>query len=216
MQSRFVRWGGAAMISAIVGLSFAACTGATQQIVPETATPQASPTITDEPTQEAPTASPTVQPSPTPTPTPEITPSPTPAPGDVCVGSQENRQFFTDAAHVLKVQVYCAGTLPARWWLQSGNYNKGLLTIEYKKVGASVTIVEGPLTAALLIVPQAGSFIENAPFGDRTGELGLQDGAYYLQVTVGSAVVYQMTAPQAIGLATFKSIAAHMAVVPKS
>jgi hypothetical protein len=139
----------------------------------------------------------------------------TPGPGSVCVGSEANKQFFTDAAGALKTQIYCSGSLPARWWLQSGQYAKGILTIEYKKTGVSVIVVEGPLTPALLVVPAAGSFIENAPFGNRTGALGLQDGSYYLQVAVSGSTVYQMTALQSVGLATFKAIAAQMVAVPE-
>jgi hypothetical protein len=139
----------------------------------------------------------------------------TPGPGSICAGSEANQGFFTAAAKALKTPIYCAGSLPARWWLQSGKYAKGILTIEYKKTGVSVVVAEGPLTAALLVVPDAGSFIENAPFGDKTGALGLQDGSYYLQVEVGGATVYQMTAPQSAGLATFKTIAAQMLLVPE-
>ncbi len=216
MQSRFVRWCAAATLTALVGLSFAACTGGAQEVVPASGTPQVTLTPTEEPTDTpSPTAT-AAAPTATPTPTPEVTQSPTPGPGNVCFGSQDNKDFFTDAAHALKVQVYCAGALPAHWWLQSGNHNKGILTIEYKKTGASAIVREGPLTPALLVVPQAGSFIASVPFGDKSGDLGLQDGSYYLQVEIGGSVVYQMTAPQAIGEANMRWLAAHMVLVPKA
>jgi hypothetical protein len=211
MQSRFVRSCLAVAMTGLMALSLGACTGSSAK-APALVTPSPTPEVTEEPTQ-APTDTPAATATPEMAPTPTPTEVPTPGPGSVCVGTAENQDFFTSAAGALKVDVYCAGSLPARWYISSGAYSKGILTIDYKKGGVIVEVREGNLYPGSVVIPPEGTFIENAAFGDRTGFLGLDDDGYFLLVNIGSSLTYKMTAPESVGLATFESIAAGMVLV---
>ena len=103
-----------------------------------------------------------------------------------CTGSDDNRDFFADAAANLKWTVYCA-VLPTGWVVDVGGYrlaNGGKLEIAYRnRSGARIELHEGAFcTNAGGCVP-AGSDEGEAAFGDVTGRLiAVSDGSWALSV----------------------------------
>lgn len=226
MNHRVVRLATVAGMAAVVGLTLGACQGSSSA-QPVYVTPSATPEITESPTEAptetpAPTATPTPIPTATPTPLPTGSPSESSAPGSVCQGTAEHQNFFTSAAQALKFDVYCAGTLPARWVLNTAGYSKGTLAVSYKKSGAIVEIREGPFctSSAAECSPRDSVLKSSVAFGDLTGTLVLytppSEGAYYyIYVAPGTSHAYEMRGPATMSQATFEAIAAGMVVVPE-
>jgi hypothetical protein len=95
-------------------------------------------------------------------------------PAAVCTGSDDNRDFFTDAAAALHWTVYCA-VLPSGWVVDAGSYrlaNGGKLEIAYRnRSGARLELHEGAFCTADGGCVPAGSDAGSASFGDLPGRL---------------------------------------------
>ena len=149
---------------------------------------------------------------------PSDEPSEGPGLAAACSGSDDNRDFFADAAAALDWTVYC-GVLPAGWFVQTGEYrlrDGGTLTITYKGPGgATFMLQEGALCAGSdgCAFHGDGTPAGDAPFGDRTGSLfGLSDGGWALAVDAGAPIGWLATG-EGIDEATFRSMTADLAAV---
>ena len=242
MQSRYLRSGIAVGLAVLLGLSLAGCGGSSKQ--PPAATPTPTPQITEEPTETptdtpapTPTAAPSATTAPTPTAAPTDTPVPTaepstsPAAGGACVVNMKTasdtaakQAWWSAAAADTKFDVYCPGTLPSTsWHYHYGTYAKKLVTAQYSKGTVIVDVKEGNFSAGMAIALPDGSLIDGSyAFGDGlTGTLAMFDFdssgvKYHLFVNYGMTTAYQISAPQSIGLATFKSIVDGFVKVPKA
>ena len=227
MVTRSVRRGAVAlaMILAIAG-----CGGggakATPIVIVVTPSPTASATAT--PT-EAPTATPTATASQSVAPTPTATSNSTPGPGgtvDVCTGDPNDKTndardkaFFTDAAHDLSFDVYCA-VLPADWWLDGTDYkvpDGGKLTITYKNpTGGLITVGEGNFCAGAPDCWASSSDLGAGSFGPLAGSLKQRAaGQYAVYVDAGTTHGYQIVG-QGMSESSFAAYAAAMHKVARS
>jgi hypothetical protein len=174
------------LVAAFVG----ACVGGSSA----TDTPSATDSADPSPAVPIETASPSSEP-PTPLPTdPAESEAPSDAPGaessgsppasdaagsaDACSGTDNNRDFYADAAAALAFDVYCP-VLPRGWFVDEGQYqlrSGGLLQISYKgPSGAVLDLLErGPCQAGDDCMP-AGTQEGSAMFGNRSAELVAKD-----------------------------------------
>jgi hypothetical protein len=114
----------------------------------------------------------------------ESAPSESPSPGSgsaaACSGTDNNRDFYADAAHALGFSVYCA-VLPRGWFVDQGDYqlkSGGQLHITYKgPSGASLELIErGPCGEGDDCIP-SGTEEGDRSFGDLPATLvKLDDG----------------------------------------
>lgn len=99
-----------------------------------------------------------------------------------CTGTDNNRDFYADAANALSFAVYCP-VLPRGWFVDKGEYhlgNGGFLEISYRGPGgATIDLVErGPCQAGDDCMP-AGTSEGPVLFGDRPAALvALGDGGW--------------------------------------
>jgi hypothetical protein len=179
-------------VAACVALLIAAISGAcgdataTPSDNGPTATAAAAPTETPAvPSEPAPTSTPAETDTPTETPvasSEDPTSSPSDAPGSAaaCSGSDNNRDFFADAAENLAFDVYCP-VLPRGWFVDTGEYslrNGGMLAITYHGPGGAVIdlLESGPCQEGDDCMP-AGTEEGDAAFGNRPATLvALDDG----------------------------------------
>jgi hypothetical protein len=148
---------------------------------------------TTEPSLEVePTAPPAATPIPPPSDEPSDAPSGSAAPGaaDACTGSQENRDFFVEAANALSWTVYCAA-LPSGWFLKSGGFRQaggGRLEIAYGGPGgAAFELREGAFCDAADGCVPLGTEAGDVPFGDVSGTLvATDDGGWAIVVDRGA------------------------------
>jgi hypothetical protein len=175
----------AALVGACVGGSSAteapSATGSAEPspVVPiETVSPASgspAPLPSDPAESEAPSDSPGAESSGSPPPSDE------PGSADACSGTDNNRDFYADAAHALAFDVYCP-VLPRGWFVDEGEYQLrggGLLQISYKgPAGAVLDLLErGPCQAGDDCLP-AGTQEGTAMFGNRSAELvAKEDGS---------------------------------------
>jgi hypothetical protein len=141
----------------------------------ETAPPaseSAAPLPTDPVESESPSEAPGAESSGSPPPSDE------PGSADACSGTDNNRDFYADAAHDLAFDVYCP-VLPRGWFVDEGEYQLrggGILQISYKGPGgAALDLLErGPCQAGDDCMP-AGTQEGSAMFGNRSAELVAKD-----------------------------------------
>lgn len=154
--------------------------------------------------------------SPGSTPTPSATPVQTPRPASFCSGSADNQSFFSAAAHVLSFQVYCA-IVPSGWWLDTGSYSGGKITITYKANGGKqIVLNEGAFctTGVDACSPHQGT-LGSAYFGNLDGQLdSLAGGGFAVYVAPGTTRGYTATGT-GITQAAFVSIVAGLSMVAK-
>ena len=148
----------AACVALLIGAISGACGGGqTETTAPSDAAPTGAPAVA--PTGTPPASQPAPLPTPAETETPAETPvaasegppsSPSDTPGTAaaCSGSDNNRDFFIDAAAALSFDVYCPA-LPRGWFVETGEYtlrNGGMLAITYHgPAGAAIDLLEtGP------------------------------------------------------------------------
>ena len=99
-----------------------------------------------------------------------------------CTGTDNNRDFYADAANALAFDVYCP-VLPRGWFVDKGEYHLGsggILQISYRGPdGATIDLVErGPCQAGDDCLP-SGTSEGPVLFGDRPAELvALGDGGW--------------------------------------
>jgi hypothetical protein len=153
---------GALRIAVLVVLAaiLAACVGSTGPTPPASDAPgsaSAPPSVApaSAPVETVPPATPeqSEQPSPTDSETPASaapsgSPDTTGGAATACTGTDNNRDFYADAAKALDFNVYCP-VLPRGWFVDQGEYtlrNGGMLHITYKGPnGATLELVErGP------------------------------------------------------------------------
>lgn len=180
----------AAGLVALVAL-VAACAGGPDTPSPSNApaSQSSAPPASSSPVETA--APPTAEPSDTPSTSPDESPSPSdvgpsesppPAGGSAaaCTGSDNNRDFYVDAANALAFDVYCA-VLPRGWFVDQGDYqlrSGGQLHITYKgPSGASLELLErGPCSDGDDCMP-AGTEEGERTFGSLPATLvALDDG----------------------------------------
>jgi hypothetical protein len=147
--------------------------------------PPASSELTVPPSTETPTLAPTIGPSSAATEGPASEPPATAGPSSgtgqaaTCTGSDANRDFYADAAAALDWAVYCP-VLPTGWFVNTGEYtlrDGGRLTIAYKGPGgAQFALDQRDACASADGCAPAGSEVEPAMFGDRSGTLLALDG----------------------------------------
>jgi len=186
---------GAAGIAMLVVLAaiVAACAGSTGPTAPASETPGPSGLPSGGPSS-APveTAPPTTPPqseqppSPSDTEAPPESAAPSGSPettggtAAACTGTDNNRDFYADAAKALDFAVYCP-VLPRGWFVDQGEYslrNGGLLRITYKGPnGAALELVErGPCGTGDDCIP-SGTEEGQTSFGDLPAEVvALDDG----------------------------------------
>jgi hypothetical protein len=186
---------GAAGIAMLVALAVAvaACAGSAGPTSPASDTPggaSAPPSVgpSSAPVETAPPATPP-QSEPPPSPSDSEAPPESAAPSDspetngaaaACTGTDNNRDFYADAATALDFAVYCP-VLPRGWFVDQGEYtlrNGGMLHITYKGPnGAALELVErGPCGSGDDCIP-SGTEEGQASFGDLPAEVvALDDG----------------------------------------
>jgi hypothetical protein len=185
-------------VSAAIGLLalvalLAACAGASSTNPPPTDTPAATssapPVAPASPASAAPatpadSASPSAPAEESAAPPSEAAASDSPSPGGgaaaACSGTDNNRDFYADAASALSFSVYCP-VLPRGWFVQQGDYQLqggGQLHITYKgPAGASLELIErGPCGEGDDCIP-SGTEEGERSFGDLPATLvALDDG----------------------------------------
>ena len=115
-------------------------------------------------------------------------PSDEPGSADACSGTDNNRDFYADAASALAFDVYCP-VLPRGWFVDEGQYQLrggGLLQISYKgPSGAVLDLLErGPCQAGDDCM-SAGTQEGSAMFGNRPAELVAKDDGSLMVVAEG-------------------------------
>ncbi len=162
---------------------------ASETAPPATASASASVEPTNEPTDE-----PTATPTPEPTESTGASPSETVGPGAAteCSGSDQNRDFFVDAAAALDWTVYCA-KLPSGWFVDSGEYRRaggGRLEIAYRGPGgARFELHEGAFCAAADGCVPGGIEVGDAQLGDQSGTLIATDDGGWALVVEGDGTI---------------------------
>jgi len=217
----------AAMVSACIGTSGPSTTpggaGPSESAAPSTDVATQPPS--EEPASPAPPESTAPESTEPPPSEPESASAPpSGAPSDevsiaaACSGSDDNRDFFADAAAALDWSVYCA-VLPRGWFVGAGEYRLrggGSLTITYKGPGgATFQLQEGAVCgdADGCAFHGDGAAAGDAPFGDKTGSLvALSDGTWALVVDAGAPVEWVATG-SGIDENQFRGLAADLAVV---
>jgi hypothetical protein len=134
-----------------------------------------TPTATDPPATPDPSVQITSEPAESTSPSPEAAASGDASPdvagsADACSGTDNNRDFFADAAAALDFDVYCPA-LPRGWFVDTGEYqlrNGGMLAITYHGPGGAVIdlLESGPCQEGDDCMP-AGTEEGKAAFGDR-------------------------------------------------
>jgi hypothetical protein len=160
------------------------------------------PALSGEPTSEV-SSEPSVEP------TTSVEPSAEPA--APCAGSDENRDFFVEAAHAVEWPVYCA-VLPQGWVVETGSYrlaNGGKLEIAYRnRSGARLELHEGAFCADGDVCALDGADRGPASFGDRPGTLVLAgDGSWAVTVDHGEPISW-LAIGRGFDEATFRDTAA--------
>jgi hypothetical protein len=164
---------------------------------------------TDEPV-ETPTASPSDEPS-------EEIPSESPGEGAAaCSGSDQNRDFFEDAASVLEWTVYCA-VLPTGWFVNSGEYRRaggGRLEIAYRGPGgARLELHEGAYCAAGDGCVPSGTETGDATFGDKAGTLIATDSGGWALIVDGNSQISWLAVGTGLDEDAFRALTAALAAV---
>jgi hypothetical protein len=113
-------------------------------------------------------------------------------PASECTGSDENHDFFIEAAHALDWPIYCA-VLPQGWVVDTGSYrlaNGGKLEIAYRnRSGARLELHEGGFCAEGDSCAPAGPEAGSASFGDKAGSfIAADDGTWAVSVDAGKAI----------------------------
>lgn len=175
------------------------------------ATPSASVPVdpTDEPV-ETPTEPPTEEPS-------EEVPSESVGPGAAaCSGSDQNRDFFEDAASVLDWTVYCA-VLPTGWFVNSGEYRRaggGRLEIAYRGPGgARLELHEGAYCAAGDGCVPSGTDAGEASFGDKSGTLVATDDSGWALIVDADSQISWLAVGTGLDEAEFRALTSALAAV---
>jgi len=185
-------------VSAAIGLLalvalLAACASASSTNPPPSDTPAATssaPSVAPAspasvaPATPADSAGPTAPAEESAAPPSEAAASDSPSPGGgaaaACSGTDNNRDFYADAASALSFSVYCP-VLPRGWFVQQGDYQLqggGQLHITYKgPAGASLELIErGPCGEGDDCIP-SGTEEGDRSFGDLPATLvALDDG----------------------------------------
>jgi hypothetical protein len=158
------------------------------------------------------------------------TPVPTPAPSggglvgvEYCTGSATIKSFFTMVANDPKVAfgVYC-GHMPSGWGVKPPdglNYatpsgGSWLTGIYIKSGGATVTVKEGKYGTDICSTSSTGT-LGTANFASMSGTLHSISGGFAICINPGSKSAYEVSGT-GINQSTFTSIAANLALVPKT
>jgi hypothetical protein len=171
------------------------------------ATEPVEPTPTPTVTAAVPTEPPTASPAP-----PESEqPSGPPGPAAECSGSDDNRDFYAEAAASFAWDVYCPVLGPG-WFVTTGEYrlaDGGRLEIAYHGPGgATITLREGRFCDAADRCLPAGTDAGNASFGDRAGSLvALDDGGWAVTADGDGGVAWQAIG-RGLDKSTFREITA--------
>jgi hypothetical protein len=202
----------------IAAVVVAGCIGG-ETVNPPTASPaapSAAPSASTSPSASAAvssappaTASPTA--SPTPSSTPSEASSASAATADVCTGTDENREFFANAAARFPWPVYCA-VLPARWNVVQGSFGGGRLDIAYRGPnGATLALYQGDGCGDDAACQRTGTEVGAAAFGDQTGTLAqLDDGGWGITVDDGANPSW-VAIGDGMDEQTFRALAADLA-----
>lgn len=155
------------------GPSSLASEGSGGESAPPSLAPASAPVESGSPATPAQTEDLPTEPPDSEAPPPEsVAPSDSPDPAGgaaaACSGTDNNRDFYADAANALDFPVYCP-VLPRGWFVDEGSYqlrNGGLLRITYKgPAGAGLELIErGPCGAGDDCIP-SGTEEGQASFG---------------------------------------------------
>jgi hypothetical protein len=230
MTIRARRLAGLAAVALLAG-ALGAC-GSTEQPTPiivfVTPTPEPTQEITPTPeATETPAASESAEASPSESATPAPTATPVPGGGlvgvEYCTGSQTIKDFYQEVANNSKVTfgVYC-GHMPSGWGvkppdgLNYGTPSGGawLTGIYLKSGGATITIKEGKYGADVCSTSSTGT-IGTASFASMTGTLHTIAGGFAICINPGTKSAYEISGT-GVNQSTFTSIAANLALVPKT
>jgi hypothetical protein len=188
---------------------------------PDSATPSssaASPTEASASPDASVSIEPSIEPLVTPTPSasaspPIASPSGSVEPGaaDACSGSDQNRDFFRDAAKALDWTVYCA-KLPSGWFVESGEYRRaggGRLEISYKGPGgARFELHEGAFCSSADGCVPSGIEVGEAQLGDQTGTLRATDVGGWALVVDGDGTISWLAIGSGMDENAFRGLAA--------
>jgi hypothetical protein len=210
----------AVLLGACVGAGPAGAptSGASPSDAPSTEAPATEPAatasaeLTPAPTESAASPSEPATASPAP---PAESEEPTAALGaaGACSGSDDNRDFYAEAAASFAWDVYCPVLGPG-WFVTTGEYrlaDGGRLEIAYRGPGeATLTLREGTFCAAANRCLPAGTDAGDASFGDRAGTLvALDDGGWAITAD-GDAGVSWHALGRGLDEAAFREIAARL------
>jgi hypothetical protein len=188
---------------ALILSAVAACGGTTDGSPGTSGEPTAaSATPTEAPT-DAP--SPSVEPTSTPEPTADTSPTASASAAAsagtgvaaACTGSDENREFYAQAAAAIDFAVYCP-VLPRGWFVDSGRYRSsggGWLEIAYRGPSdARLELREGSFCDDDDGCVESGTDVGATAFGDVDGTLvELDDGGYTVVVDRGASPTWVLT-----------------------
>jgi hypothetical protein len=196
----------------MAAVTVAGCIGG-ETVDPPTASPapsSAAPTISASPSASAAasTAPPaTSSPTASPTPTSSASSSASAATADVCTGTDDNREFFANAAAQFSWPVYCP-VLPAGWNVETGRFSGGRLEINYVRRGAgTLELRQGAIGDDVPPGTDAGE----AAFGDQTGTFVQLDGGGWAIVVDRGANPSWVAIGDGMDEGTFRAFAADLA-----
>jgi hypothetical protein len=139
-----------------------------------------------------------------------------PGAADACSGSDQNRDFFRDAANALDWTVYCA-KLPSGWFVDSGEYRRaggGRLEISYRGPGgARFELHEGAFCAAADGCVPSGIEVGEAQLGDQSGALRATDEGGWALVVDGDGTISWLAIGSGMDENEFRALAAAVVAV---
>jgi hypothetical protein len=161
---------------------------------------ETQPLATEPPPSESTAVPPSETPAETAGPPPSDAASPSPAgrgSAADCSGTDNNRDFFADAANALDFDVYCP-VLPRGWFVETGEYqlrNGGLLRISYRGPGGTgIDLLErGPCEAGDDCMP-SGTEEGEASIGSRPATvIALDDGGLMVVAQATGEGIWSVT-----------------------
>ncbi len=142
--------------------------------------------------------------------------SPGSGPAAACSGSDQNRNFFTDAAKALSWTVYCA-KLPSGWFVDSGEYRRaggGRLEITYRGPGgARFELHEGAFCSFADGCVPSGLEVGEAALGDQPGRLIATDEGGFAIVVDGDGTISYLAKGSGMDENAFRALAAAVVAV---